>query len=238
MIMINRHDQILIRASAFLGMAIITLAGIMMFIYPKTGDLPEGYRSAVLAFEFATEEADLMFMTGTEENARQNRSDMNRGQNVDMLFPFAYGGLILFLLLNLTRMGLLVPKIGILFAIAIIPADLWENLVMFSITARLDEGLPAADLLPRLNVATWLKWWAISLAAFCLSVGYFQKKKILNGVISLLASGGIAIAWISGANPPVVEGMVLMLSVFFGYFSFLSIYRYWRWKKTGIVQIR
>ena len=44
--MINRHDQILIRASAFLGMAIITLAGIMMFINPKTGDLPEGYRGA------------------------------------------------------------------------------------------------------------------------------------------------------------------------------------------------
>ncbi|TVP99653.1 MAG: hypothetical protein EA359_16775 [Balneolaceae bacterium] len=233
--MISHHDQMLTRAAAFLGVAVIVIAGIMMLIYPSVDDLPDGFRSPVLAFEFATTESDLAFMTGNDEETRQIRREMNRGQLVDMVFPFAYGGLIFVLLLALSRMGYLLPKIGIIFVLAIIPADLWENQVMYAITERLDEGLLAADLLPRLHVATWLKWWAIGLSAICLAVGYFQQKNFLNGVISFFAGAGVTAAWMSGSNAVFVEIMVLILTVFFGYFSILSIYQYWLMKKKGYI---
>jgi hypothetical protein len=232
--MISHHDQILARAAAFLGVAVIVIAGIMMLIYPSVEGLPAGFRSPVLAFEFATSESDLAFMAGSDENARQIRREMNRGQLLDMVFPFAYGGLILVLLLTLTRKGYLLPKIGIIFALAIIPADLWENQVMYAITKRLEEGLLAADLLPRLHKATWLKWWAIGLSAICLSVGYFQQKKYLNGFIGIMGGTGIAVAWITGGNAIFVEMMALLLLILFGYFSIISIYLYWVRKKRNI----
>jgi hypothetical protein len=234
--MISHHDQILARAAAFLGVAVIVIAGIMMLIYPSVEGLPAGFRSPVLAFEFATSESDLAFMAGSDESARQIRREMNRGQLLDMVFPFAYGGLIFVLLLMLTSKGYLLPKIGIIFALAIIPADLWENQVMYAITKRLEEGLLAADLLPRLHKATWLKWWAIGLSAICLAAGYFQQKKILNGVISFFAGAGVAVAWIAGSNAVSVEIMALILMGVFGYFSTISIYWYKRGKKSGIIK--
>ncbi len=232
--MIDHYDQVLIRASAFLGTAVIILAAVMMLIYPKVEDLPDGFRTPVLAFEFATSENGLAFMAGTDETTRQIRREMKRGQYLDLVFPFAYGGLILVLLMTLSKKGLLFPKIGILFAIAVIPADLWENHVMFNILNRLDEGLLAADLLPQLHIATWVKWWMIGLSAICLSVGYFQQKNYLNGLIGLLAGAGVVAAWISGSNAFYVEGMVILLTMFFGYFAVIAIYNYWvskrKWK--------
>ena len=126
--------------SAIFGIATIIVGIVMLFVFPISADLSEGFRTPIIAFEFAKTEADLSFLSGSSELNRLNREKMDAGHIWDMGFPFAYGGFIALMLLQIAEGGHRFVWLGVLFAVSIIPFDINENLTLLQITEALGNS--------------------------------------------------------------------------------------------------
>lgn len=208
-------ERSLVVATVMAGVATIGLALVMLGVFPAKADLAGGFRTPIIAFEFARSEEDLDFLAGDSETARANRVAMDAGHRYDMFFPLAYGSMLALLALRLARRGESVAWLGVAFALVTIPADIHENLVLLDITAAFDGGGPAEGLLPLLYSATWLKWWAIAAAMAAIAGALLHKKSWWLGGVSAVASGSIALTWLTSADAVVAETMTIVVFVFY-----------------------
>ncbi|MBM9589948.1 hypothetical protein JWG41_05790 [Leptospira sp. 201903075] len=220
---------------AIFGFSTLFVSLIGLFIYPSQGTLSEGFRTPIIAFELAQSTEDLNFLTGSGEMAIQIRSDMRAGQNLDIVFPFLYAGLIFCLILFESKRINWLAGVGLFVSVTIVPFDLYENYILDQILFRLDSLKDVSDLLPRLEVATWWKWGAIGIAMVILSILYFIEKQRLNGFLALFAGLSIFCTWVSCSNGFVAEIMMGFVSFFFIYFGIRSLVLYFQLKKTGSV---
>jgi len=215
--------------SAFFGLATIFLGVILLGIFPSTAELAEGFQTPVIAFEFAKTESDLSFLSGNSELSRSNREQMDLGHSGwDMVFPFAYGGFIAFLLLRIKGNGHRFIWLGVVFAVLIIPFDINENLTLLKITSALADSRSTDALLLELNIATWLKWGAIGASIAVLARGFAISKNYISAIVALLASVGIATCWIFNSEPILAEIMSVLIFVFFVFFTIETGVHAWR----------
>jgi len=198
-----------------LGIAIIVIGLIMMLTFPVKANLPEGFITPIIAFEFAKTEQDLSYLSGASETQRLNREKMNAGLKWDMAFPFVYGGFLLLLLIQQVISGRRIAWLGIPFAALIIPFDINENLRLLDIISALNRAETTSDILPVLHTATWLKWGAIGLAIGVFSITLVRDKSIWLALLAAATSLSIAGCWVTNSNPYLAEGMTGMLSLFF-----------------------
>lgn len=140
---------------------------------------------------------------------------MKLGQQIDMVFPFAYAGLLALYLFGLARAGVKSAWLGLLVALAIIPADLRENLVIFEVLSALENKQAPSALLPALHSATWLKWWCICLAAGFIAFGAFRRQVWATGVLGVMTVGTLMLTAITNTHPVVAETMGLFTALFF-----------------------
>jgi hypothetical protein len=214
--------------TAIIAMLTMVLSAIMLFKYPSKAELSNGYKTPVLAFEFAQSPEDLKFMTGDSPDAVNNRIAMRLGQKYDTIFPFFYAGLIAMCILSISSKINILTILGILFSIFIIPSDLYENSIMNSIIDSLESGQSITAQLSALHIATWLKWGNIAIAMLILSIqSYLNKDWFPSILISGIASVMILTTWVTGAAI-IAEIMMLSVSVFFIYFSVRSIVLFYR----------
>jgi hypothetical protein len=223
----TKFQEYTIHASALCGLATILLGVIMLFTFPLSADLSEGFRTPIIAFEFAKTDADLSFLSGSSDANRLNRVKMDAGHTWDMGFPFAYGGFIILMLLRMIKGGQRFVWFGVVFAVAIIPFDINENLTLLQITQALENSASIETLLLKLHIATWLKWGAIGASMAVLSIGFAASKEYLSAVVSILAALGIAICWASNSEPNIAEEMSTLTFLFFVVLSVKACIQSW-----------
>ena len=98
--------------------------------------------------EFAKTEADLTFLSGTGEVEALNREKMDAGHKWDMIFPFAYAGFIVLLLVQLSNVKRRFVWIGVLFVLLlIIPFDIKEDLGLITIAESINGSISIDVLL-------------------------------------------------------------------------------------------
>jgi len=199
----------------------------MLFTFPISADLSEGFRTPIIAFEFAKTEADLSFLSGNGELNKLNREKMDAGHFWDMGFPFAYGGFIALMLLQIRKGGHRFIWLGILFAVSIIPFDINENFILLEITKALGNSASIEVLLLELHIATWLKWGALGACIAVLAAGFAVSKEYLSAVVSLLAALGIAVCWASSSESSTAEAMSTLIFLFFLVFSIKACIQSW-----------
>ncbi|MEM7118847.1 MAG: hypothetical protein AAF614_40895, partial [Chloroflexota bacterium] len=142
-----------VEATALFGLATVVLGLIIVLILPTSAELTNGFRTPIIAFEFAQSAEDLAFLA--DDNEIQDKFD--RAHRWDMVFPIAYGLFLALLLMQSARSN---SKLLILFvplALLAIPFDIWENRILIEITGLLRNDNSAVHLLNRLQTATWLK---------------------------------------------------------------------------------
>jgi hypothetical protein len=214
--------------SAVFGIATVLLGLIMLFIFPVSAELSAGFRTPIIAFEFAKTDADLAFISGDSASSRGNRERMDAGHRWDMAFPFAYAGFVALLLLQIVARGHYWAGIGMLFALLIIPFDIKENYILLAITNALRNSASVDTLLRELHVATWLKWGALGVSIATLAIGSIAQKTYLSALVSGIAALSIAICWLSGSAPALAEAMSAALFLFFLFFSIRSAVQAWK----------
>ena len=210
----QQKDRRVILATAFAGLAALLLAIAQWFSFPSAAALSEGFKTPILALEFAKTEQDIAFLTGPGSAASTMRAQMRQGHKIDMVFPFAYGGLIALTLLGLARAGVRSAWPGLAVAVAIIPADLIENQVILDLLAALEQQQPPTALLGALHAATWFKWWCIALAAGLLALGAWQRKMRCTAALSAMTALALVLTWLSHEKGLVVEVMGIITAVF------------------------
>jgi hypothetical protein len=229
----SKLEQYAIIGAALFGIATLLLGVVMLFIFPSTAKMTEGFRTPIIAFEFAKTDADLAFLSGSDEIARENRQKMDNGHRWDAVFPFAYAGFIALLLLHLAARGHRWLWVAMPIALLIIPLDLRENGVLVAITHALDGSGSVSALLRELHAATWLKWGALGISLGALAFGFLADKAYLAAVVSVVAALGIAACWASGSAPRVAETMSMLTALFFLYVPVRAIILAWQYTRSG-----
>jgi hypothetical protein len=214
--------------SAIMGIATVVLGLIMLFVFPSSAELSAGFRTPIIAFEFARTDADLAFLSGDSETSRLNREKMDAGHRWDTLFPFAYAGFIALLLLQSVTRGQYWLALAIPIALLIIPFDLRENSILLAITNALSNSASTEVLLQELYVATWLKWGALGLSITVLAIGFVAEKAYPSAAISAIAALSIATCWVANSAPALTEVMSAAIFIFFTYFSIRACAHAWQ----------
>lgn len=185
---VSTRQQLLVHSTSAFGIATIILAIVLLYTFPITADLANGFHTPIIAFEFAKSEADLSFLSGNSELSVLNRNAMDNSHFWDMGFPFAYGGFITLALLQLANQVHRILLVGTAVAILIIPFDIQENLILLDITEALSQSADTTTLLSALAGATWLKWGGSGGQRFHLGNWVWANKtlcyrsfKLLNG---------------------------------------------------------
>lgn len=216
----------LMRANALAALATLALSVALLATLPATAKLSAGFRTPVLALEFARTPADLAFVSGPD--AAPVRQQMYLAHQIDLLFPFAYAGLLALLLSAQARRGLPAGRVGLVCALAIIPGDLAENTVIFQILAELEQRDSVVPLLSALHLATWCKWAAIGLTALVLALTSWQEKAWVASGLSLAAGVALLATWLTDARGGVVELMGLLVTLWLGFLALRAVRDGWR----------
>lgn len=206
------HNKITL-FSAVLALATLGISIIMLYLMPAQATLSNGFYTPIIAFEFAQSHHDLLFLSGDVAN----REGMYRGLHWDMLFPFAYAGLLFLLLLPYRNAKSPTVWLGMLFSLLAIPADIYENWVLLSILDALTEQHNTALLLAELHTATWLKWGAMGIGFAALAMLDFKNNKKLHLLFSLLAALSVLICFLSQSKPLLTELMMLCFTLFYAF---------------------
>lgn len=209
--------------AALFGLLTIVLALILLLIFPAKAELAEGFRTPIIAFEFARSESDLSFLSGASEQSRTNRASMDKGHQWDMIFPFAYGGFLFFLLLGLLGSGYKIAWLGVPFALLVIPFDLMENVTLLNITEALQNSSSVEQHLASLHLHTWLKWGSIGMSILFIAIGLLMRKDYASAVLGGIVALSVGVCWVSGSRPALTEIMSLSVSVFFAWFFIKTV---------------
>lgn len=193
--------------------AVIIISVIMLLHIPQSAVLDDGFSSPIIAFEFARDAKDVEFLSGSEYTAVAARQGMVNGLALDMMFPFAYAGYLLLLLLQLEP-SRLIKGLGIFTFCSIVLLDIHENLHMLRIIDVAGISAFKPQMFIDLYLATWLKWAAIVVALALLALRYAARKQWLMLFCALPYCGLAIVACLLDSPAYLVEPMALCLSVF------------------------
>ena len=202
--------------TAILGLILLPFLFLMNEYSPPQEKIPEGYSSSILAFEFASDEAELNEVLGTLTMSEMK--DLDRLNYVDFGFMIIYG-LFLFTFLSVFS-GLidsaLLSKVKFLIPIAVV-FDALENLQLLKLTTAFSlNSVHQADF-HWLSLFTWGKWLILAIALSC--IGYQMIQMTLKSKISgyiLLLPIALAVGALIYSNRLVED--YFGTSVFLGFF--------------------
>ena len=161
-----------------IGIGTIILSIILMFIFPnEVNDLPAGFHTPILAFEFAETSADVDLIFGSKHSPLYDHIEkaMRYGNYIDFVYLIAYS-MFLFLF-SLKARQLNYSKffwIPAVLAVVALVSDALENITLLSITNHLESGSYLQE------------WFSIPLVFWFLFAHFINGSKwsILLGVVS------------------------------------------------------
>lgn len=210
------------------GLLTILLGIIIVLIMPVSANVSEGFRTPIIAFEFAETADDLAFLSDSDPDGPANRDKMDRGHRWDMLFPVAYGIFLASLLVQAAQAGFWPVWWFVPFALLAIPFDIWENTLLVSITDSLRNDGTGEEFLGVLRTATWLKWGAIAVGAAGLGWNSWQKGEYWSAGLAIVTGLVTAVAWMLGSQPFWVELMATLVFIFYFWFVVKQCLLVWR----------
>lgn len=183
------------RVATWIGVALLVVTAVLLAVLPKhAAELPPGFRTPMLAFEFARTHAEIEALfgaPGSAERAALVRS-MDRGNAIDFLFMVVYSAFLASFALGVAQLaGRRYALVALVAPIAAM-ADCCENLQLFTITGHL--GGSYDDALSRLSAFTWTKWGGLAFSVAWISPFLLRGRGVqrLTGVLGA-GTGGLAV---------------------------------------------
>lgn len=228
----NEFNPKITYASLVAGISCIAIGLALVLIFPFKADLPDGFQTPIIAFEFAKTEADLSYLMGEGVVESRNREKMDAGNRWDMFFPFAYGSFILLLLVQMIMNGKRIAWLGVPFALLVVPFDIGENIALLNITEAIRESGALTELLVQLQLVTWLKWGSLGAAIGVLSLAFLSTKEYVHMTVGGLTSLSIAVCWVLGSKPTSAEIMSALTFLCFLFLAVRSIVHTWKMARS------
>lgn len=178
--------------TGLLALLLIPFILIMGYLGPKNNF--DDYSSAIVAFEFVSNNAELANVIHSEDVAKK----LDCVNKVDFGFMLMYG---IFLFLFARRFGQIFKNDNIIKSSMIVPvivaADALENLQMFKLTGQFEKfNDTTSEIITLLITFTWTKWILLA-AVFAIVASQLIKMEYRDKVIGYLLLSPIALGVIA-----------------------------------------
>lgn len=193
-IILNYFDKHPFAKAGLLAIPLVLIMLGMDYYFPKSA--PEGYKSFIIAFEFARTPADLH--TVLQPYYPGDIKNIDTGNYLDFGFMLVYSALLAFFF----RKASVVFNIkwllaGVLLSIIILMTDGVENVYLLKITRIYQPDIQEnhlTSLLKTLQIITSVKWFGLAVVFSMVSVILFKRKWFMKMVaIGSILPMGIAI---------------------------------------------
>lgn len=207
--------------AGFFIFPVLALVISMEFYFPSNP--PDGYKSFIVAFEFAKTPVEIenLFSTLSAESIQ----NIDTANYIDFGFMLAY---CLFLGLMFQKAASVFNRSwlrwGVLISAVIFLADFSENLVLLNITKiyRLETGTDTLlPVLKNLRLFTWLKWGGLAVAFALFFFGMKNNTGLSKFVGAALLLPFPLAFWALTHNPATETGFVFSM---FGAFTALFVF--------------
>ncbi len=165
-----------IAKAGFFAFPLLIFIILMESYYPIVA--PDGYKSFIIAFEFANTPEQIHTLLSGLSSATLDRIDL--GNYIDFGFMLTY---VLFLIIFIRATSKAFSRnwllLGIPVCIIILFADFYENILLFQITDIYSPTVTNDELnsiLQQLHPMTWIKWGGLSVVFAVISITFLEKK--------------------------------------------------------------
>lgn len=220
--MINFFKDRPFSKNGLLAIPVLFFTIFMGTYFPKIA--PEGFKSFILAFEFAQTPAETnsLFLNMSEETIK----NINTGIYIDYGFMVMYSlFLILFFIKSAQISNSKWLMTGIPLTIVIFFGDFFENIFLLKITHIYSSGLNETlllSILQDLHIITWIKWEGLAIAFLMISV-YLFKGNWLSKISAFICLIPFVLSFIALNNSPFVLSIFTQsVSAGFGVLIFYS----------------
>lgn len=174
--------------AAVLSVLLIILSVSLLIINPKKeNNLPNGYNTPIIAFEFMSFPAAVQFFFEVKDPVAYKNS-MLLGNKVDYLFMLVYSLMLFFIargLFEIFKIKLI--YLAMVFCLLMLLGDAFENFQIYNIIQNY-KTTNIRENLDWLHIFTWLKWSSIAstflvFAPFLWKLNNFGKAIAVIGVI-------------------------------------------------------
>lgn len=172
-----------------IGLVVVAMSIALMAVFPsRLPEMPEGFVTPVIAFEFVRTMDDVKLIFGPTDSPQRREivKAMDRGNKLDYVYMILYAGFLACFSLTCARVThRKLFYIPVCLAGFVLTADALENIQLLGITANL-ETMNITHFLVRLHWLTWAKWGGLSLI-FLFLIPYFIKEGLYALFISAAA---------------------------------------------------
>lgn len=179
--------------TGMLGLLVIALSMGLTAVFPaKAPNLPDGFSTPIIAFEFIKTpvEAAAMFVQADEAGRESVNEGLlaafDLGNRLDYLYMLLYCGFLMKFSLTCARLsGKTYFYIPAGLSLVVLVGDAFENIQLFGITASFRNRPPVRDLerlLECLGWFTWLKWGGIAVLFLTLAPWFWRGGRVSKAV--------------------------------------------------------
>jgi hypothetical protein len=203
---------------------ILTLVICMEIYLPS--DAPEGYKSFIVAFEFAKTPVEIQNLFA--DLSPETIKNIDKANYIDFGFMLAYS---LFLGLMFKKAAFVFKRRwllwGVLLSALIFLADFTENILLLNITKiyrQQTELQILAPVLANLHLVTWLKWGGLTVAFLLFFFGMKKDTGLSKFTGAALLLPFPLAFWALTHNPVAETWFVFAV---FGAFAGMFVYAFW-----------
>lgn len=201
--------------SGFIGIFLVAIGLLVNLSGPNpSSELPRGFFSPVIAFEFATENEDINQIFGTMESLDRTEllRTMTNSTRLDFLFLLLYGAFLLsFSIISASHTGARRYYLAALLAIVAPLFDILENLQLLAIMDQIQIGKTHHEL-ELLRLFTWVKWGALAIA-FLVFIPIFRSAGTFGRTLSYFAAVPCALGAIAFIKPGLLNELFALSTV-------------------------
>jgi len=188
--------------SGIIGLLLILSSLALMKVFPSQApELPSGFFTPILAFEFAVspQEVENLFGEPQSEYRAAMIAAMDLGNRLDYIYMVLYTLFLLGFSVTCARLNQNPYYYSAaLISILVLLGDVMENVQLLGITRKLAEGGFEREL-QLLFYFTWLKWGGLALI-FLILVPHFLMDGFTTKLIAVVGLGTVVLAILSFLN--------------------------------------
>ncbi len=172
------------KLATVLGIFLLIVSIVLLIVNPKAqGNLPKGFFTPVIAFEFIQTNAEVSQFFKVS-NVALYETSMQTGNYVDYGFMVLYTIFLLAVAIGIQKIsGVNAMWLAIFLCFTALLGDALENIQIHQLINQ-HKSADLQEPLYLLNIFTWLKWGAIA-SVFLLFSPYFLKGKVWSKIIGL-----------------------------------------------------
>ena len=179
------------------GLLVVAMSIGLLAVFPSTApNMPEGFFTPIIAFEFIETKAEVFGMFTQADGAESVNEAMiaafDLGNRLDYIYMGLYSAFLMLFSLTCARLsGKQYLYATTALSLAVLAGDALENIQLLGITSYLKRGLNSGELDAQLSLLyrfTWMKWGGLAaiflvLAPWFLRGGRFSKTVGLSGIV-------------------------------------------------------